>query len=87
MNRTHTDGRRYNDSYIRVNGETVFIIVNRDGSIGLNESSSEQCEGCGRDIAETGIVDPTRDTFKQHLSNPGGTVHCTECGTGYSIKA
>jgi hypothetical protein len=63
---------------IRVGGETLWLDVRalRRGEMRLDrESVSQQCDGCGRDIAETG----------EHKDVGIGVIQCTECGERYVI--
>lgn len=57
---------------IRVNGMTIGIVIALP-IFGICDCSlSDQCEGCGRDIAETGTI-------------VQGAVRC-ECGETYAIR-
>lgn len=61
---------------IRVGGETLWLDSKalRRGELRLDhESVSQQCDGCGADIAESGAVQPD-----------GMVIQC-ECGAVYPI--
>ena len=58
--------------FICVNGTRIYLCIERNGIVRLNESNSEQCEGCGDDIMSTG----------RHES---GQVVC-DCGAAYPIR-
>lgn len=64
---------------VRVNGSIVFIDVSVNGTIHADESGSEQCEGCGLDILETGRVLGTATTGDYR-------VVCDRCGTWYPVQ-
>lgn len=62
---------------IRVGGETIWLDKKalRRGEVHLDrESVSQQCDGCGQDIAESGVV---RDK--------GLSVQCEGCNATYPV--
>jgi hypothetical protein len=68
---------------IAINGEQVYFTLQRGngGRLLLEESGSEQCEGCGDDIVESGF-----GTFTALNVPPTvGVVRCA-CGASYPIR-
>jgi hypothetical protein len=75
MSKSH--GISMKSSTIRVGGETVWLDGKalRRGEMRLDrESVSQQCDGCGADIAESGTVH----------RHDGVVVRC-ECGAVYPV--
>ncbi len=69
------------DTWIKVNGTRVYLDPEAlvDGELFLADADvmSEQCEGCGEDIIQSGTVQ--RDVFL------GLRVACN-CGTSYPVE-
>jgi hypothetical protein len=73
---------------VTVAGETIYLTT-RGGFPRLAEgSSSEQCEGCGADIIESGRVrlySPRLDAKGCHPDEVG-TLECQHCQTRYQVR-
>jgi len=84
--------------WIEVNGEEIEINIEDTSrswnySLTTGEHNSEQCEGCGADMGEHGVLHQESDlNFMRatRLSIPAtllaSHVQCDNCGTRYRIK-
>ena len=66
----------------RCNGTTVYVRLRPANLLQLADSGSEQCEGCGSDIVESGIA--TLWGASRIRGEVVGTVRC-DCGATYNL--